>query len=227
MTNIQNLTYNQLVVYIQNYLKRSDAISLDSIPKWINLAEKQLAIKLKTLGAVSILRLKLDGDTDLIQTAGVLFEKPYLWHKTKSISLVDSSGIRSYMYPRSYEWLQAYLNDYSGLDASDVVEVSPKFYCDYNQQNWLFGPYLGSTPVELEVAYYSQVPPLSVENQINFWTTYAPMPLLYGALAEAANFLRSDDRVGMFQGKMEAAIADLTGETTGRVNDNVIKRMDT
>ena len=53
------------------------------------------------------------------------------------------------------------------------------------------------------------------------------MPLLYGALAEAANFLRSDDRVGMFQGKMEAAIADLTGETTGRVNDNTIKRMDT
>lgn len=227
MTDIQNLTYDQLLVYIKDYLKRTDAISLESIPKWINLAEKQLSIKLKSLGAVSILTVDIDDNTDLIHTAGILFEKPYLWHKTKSISLVAANGIRSYLYPRSYEWLQFYLNNFSGLEEDEIVDDLPKFYCDYNQQYWLFGPYVSTDPVKLEVAYYGQIPPLSSENQINFWTTYAPLPLLYGALAEAANFLRSDDRVALFQGKMQAAIDDLLGETTGRVNDNVIVRMDT
>lgn len=227
MSNIQNLTYDQLVVYIRDFLKRTDAISLESIPKWINLCEKQLAIKLKSLGAVSILNLDIDDNTDLIHTAGILFQKPYLWHKTKSISLVDANGIRTYLYPRSYEWLQAYLNDFSGLDVADRVENLPRFYCDYNQQYWLFGPYDNSAPAKLEISYYGQIAPLSAENQINFWTTYAPAALIYGTLAQAAGFLRSDDRVALFQGQMESAVSELLGETTGRVNDNVIVRMDT
>jgi len=212
--SIQNLTYNELYVYIQNYLKRSDAISLDSIPKWINLAEKSLAIKLKTLGFVSVIRTQCTNNNN----GSILLEKPSLWHKTKSISVLIGNK-RVYLFPREYELLQVYLDD---INNDNIVVDTPIYYCDYNMQYFLIGGYNSPSPITIELSYFAQVNPLSPENQTNYWTQYAPYPLLYSALAEAASFLRSDDRVAGFQQKADMAIDDLLNET--RIDDNVIVR---
>ena len=222
-TNFQNLTYDQLFIYIQQYLSRTDQLTIANIPNWINLAEKQLAIRLKNLGNVNVLNVAVQANQNLIDTAGVLIKKPYLWHTTKSVSLLKN-GRRDYLLPRAYEYLQQYLNDFSGLDSTDVATTLPQYYCDYNQEYWLIGPYLDDKPVDIEVAYYGQVPPLSPDNQVNFWTSYAPYALLYGVLCEACTFLRSDDRLAMFQPKYEMALTDLLGEGASRVNDNTIVR---
>lgn len=224
-SNFQNLTYDQLYLYIQQYLTRNDQVTLDNIPHWINLAEKQLAIRLKNLGMVSVLNITIPPNQDLIHTAGVLIRKPFLWHTTKSMAaLNNSTGTRKYLLPRAYEYLQQYLNDFAGLDDSEVADNSMQYYCDYNQEYWLVGPYLSTASPTIEVAYYGQVLPLSIDNQTNFWTSYAPYALLYGALCEACTFLRSDDRLAMFQPKYESALNDLLGESAGRVNDNTIVR---
>jgi hypothetical protein len=227
--SFQNLTYDQLYVYIQQYLKRSDTVTLESIPKWINLGEKRLAKDLKNLGAVSILQFPITPDSVTIFSAGALIKKPYLWHQTKSMSVIDTTtNQRSYLLPRSYEWLQTYLDDFAGMDIGDIAVPTMQFYADYNIEYWLLGPYISTATIKGEVAYYGQTQPLSPENQTNFWTLYTPDVLIYAVLTEAASFLRVDERsTAVFEPRYQAGIAALLKEDAGRINDNSIMRNNT
>lgn len=222
--DFQNLTYDDLELYIQQYLNRNDTLTIENISSWINLAEKQLAIRLKNLGSVTVITSSVDPTGAVIHNSGVLVDKPALWHSTKSLAYVPTSGSAVYLYPRTYEYLQIYLNDFADLSDAEKSAALPQFYCDYNQEKWLIGPYISTDNFNLEQAYYSQITPLSATNQQNFWTLYAPMALLYGSLVEACNYLRSDDRLASFMPKYEAAVNDLLGEGAGRVNDAIIVR---
>ena len=96
------------------------------------------------------------------------------------------------MFPRSYEYIRNYWQN-------DTETDQPKFYADYNYNNWLFGP----TPdlaYPFEAIYYELPPLLSTTNQTNWLTEYAPQMLLYATLLEATPFLKNDERIQIWQG---------------------------
>ena len=158
--DFQNLTYDQLELYLQQYLNRDDQMTIDNIPNWINLAEKQLAIRLKNLGFVTMLTSSVPVTGNIIHGVGILVTKPLLWHSTKSLAYVPASGQAVYLYPRTYEYLQVYFNDFAELPSIERNAAVPQFYCDYNQEKWLVGPYTSSaTSFNLEQAYYNQITP--------------------------------------------------------------------
>lgn len=187
-----SLTYPTLVTNIQNYLERgatpADQTVMDQIPYFINGAERKIMQALKLQGT----------NETLVDPAGFpagqsVIAKPDRWRQTVSINYGTgtNNNSRQIIYPRSYEYCRAYWPD-------DSVLGQPEFYADYNYGYWLIVPTPDLTyPLELQC--YMQPPYLDENNQENFFSTYTPNILLYGALLEAAPFLKNDDRIATWK----------------------------
>lgn len=219
-----NFTYQSIANYIQKFLNRRDADTINAIPQYISLAENRLALDLKIISGVNINGFTIPKTTDPNDPPfSLVLQKPYGWRTTKSIAFVTPRG-RSYIYPRSVEYIQTYLNDLSNVDIVDFNYDGLVFYSDLDQSNWLIGPINRSADADLEVMYYSEILPLSSTNPTNYWTQFAPRALIYGALVEGSAFLRSDQRVQEWEMTYQNTIAQLTQENTNRFNDNIIVR---
>jgi hypothetical protein len=70
-------------------------------------------------------------------------------------------------------------------------------------------PYSGTGELTLEMLYWGKLAKLSVSTPVNWLLTEAPEAYLFGALTEATPFIRDDERVAMWQGKRDAAVASL------------------
>jgi len=206
------MTYDSLTVNIQNYLERSDAVTLQNIPLFIMLAEQTISIDIKFLGNLNVA-------TSTMVPGNPIIAKPVRWHKTVSMNVTDSSGNRNPVLLRKYEYLRFY-------DQNATTEGLPLYYGDYNYDNWLVAP----TPDQayaFEVLYYERVQPLDSSNQTNWFTQYAPQALLYGSLLQAMPFLKNDDRIPMWQQQYTAAMSALKAEDTQRIGDRQASVLDT
>lgn len=135
----------------------------------------------------------------------------------------DTGGIitgalesRKPLFPRSYEYCNEYWEDRTQTE-------EPKFYADYNYQNWLIVP----TPkisYPYEIVYFERPEPLSAINQTNWLTDYARDLLLYACLLETAPYLKNDTRIETWKNYYLQSAAALNNENKGRVNDASIKR---
>jgi hypothetical protein len=132
---------------------------------------------------------------------------------------VTVAGERQPILLRTYEYLREYWPD-------DTQTGIPKFYCDYNYDNWLVAPTPAST-YSLEVLYYERVQPLDSNNQTNWFTIYAPQALLYGSLLQAMPFLKNDERTPMWQAQYQAIMNTLKTENTQRIGDRQATVLDT
>ena len=65
----------------------------------------------------------------------------------------------------------------------------------------------------LEMAYYGQIDALNDSNADNWMLIYSPDVYLYGALLQAAPYLKDDERIGVWKGLYEESIAGLVLET--------------
>jgi hypothetical protein len=197
------MTYDSLVENIQSYLERNDASTLDKIPLFIMLAEQVIASKIKFLGNLTV-------NTSTMVAGDSIIAKPARWHKTVSMN-ITVAGEREPVLLRKYEYLRNY--------APDPAETGvPKYYADYNYDNWLVAP----TPDDdynFEVLYYERVQPLDSSNQTNWFTIYAPQALLYGSLLQAMPFLKNDERLSMWQSQYEAIMSVLAEEDKLRIAD--------
>lgn len=97
------------------------------------------------------------------------------------------------LFTRSKEYCDSYWPDKTSVDY-------PKYYADYNQDNWLIvAP--PKHPVTLEIQYYANFPFLEPANQENWLSHHLPELLRYFAISEAATFLKRHDVAGIFMGK--------------------------
>ncbi len=203
MTTAVVMTYDSLVENIQSYLERSDAATIDKIPLFIMLAEQIIASQIKFLGNLTV------NTSNMVATQAII-DKPARWHKTVSMN-ITVAGQRFPVLLRKYEYLREYWPDATDTDV-------PKFYCDYDYTHWLVAP----TPADdyaFEVLYYERVQPLDSSNQTNWFTTYAPQALLYGALLQAMPFLKNDARIAMWQQQYDLIMTTLKAEDQARVGD--------
>lgn len=225
LDNKTTLTYAGLCDYIQRFLARTDLDVLENIPRFIFLAEKRLATDLKFIPGIQVGQFSIDPSLPLSLPASVIVEKPFGWQQTKSMALLNGSG-RSYLFSRSYEYLQTYLNDFTLIDLQVENNFDELiFYADYDNQNWIFGPYSRKQKYDFEVLYFSQIEPLNSTNQVNYWTEFAPRALLYAALYEASYYLRSDDRTdNQWSKNYQEAVEMLRKQSMNNFVDNSVQR---
>lgn len=211
MTTAAVMTYDSLVENIQSYLERTDTATLEKIPLFIMLAEQTIASEIKFLGNLTV------NESTMVSGNGVI-AKPVRWHKTVSMN-VTVDGERFPVFLRKYEYLREYWPDETLTDV-------PKYYCDYNYENWLVAPTPASN-YSFEVLYYERLQPLDSSNQTNWFTIYAPQALLYGSLLQAMPFLKNDERMPMWKAEYQAIIQTLKAEDVQRIGDRQATVLDT
>ena len=175
------------------------------------LAEQVIASEIKFLGNLTVVESTMVANDPIIV-------KPTRWHKTVSMN-VTVDGVKQPVLLRKYEYLREYWPDETQIDV-------PKFYCDYNYENWLVAPTPASN-YSFEVLYYERVQPLDSSNQTNWFTIYAPQALLYGSLLQAMPFLKNDERIPMWQQQYQAIMQTLKAEDVQRIGDRQATVLDT
>ena len=210
MTTASVMTYDSLVLNIQQYLERTDAQTIAQIPNFIMLAEQVIASQIKFLGNLTVAE-------STMTTGNPVLDKPVRWHKTVSMN-VTVDGQRQPIFLRKYEYLREYAPDSTSTG-------TPKYYSDYDYTHWLVAP----TPDQdysFEILYYERVQPLDSTNQTNWFTVYAPQALLYGSLLQAMPYLKNDERIPMWQQQYDLIINTLKQEDILRTGDRQAVAMD-
>jgi len=194
-------TYDSLVLNIQQYMERNDADFVAQIPNLIALAESSIAAELKTYMQLIVV------ETSLAQNQEVL-NKPARWRKTVSMK---TNGTPILL--RSQDYVSQYL--------SESDPGTPKYYADYDYNNWNFAP-VPDQAYPVEIIYYAEIQPLDATNQQNLWTAIAPQAMLFGSLLQAQGYLKALDKLPVWKQYYTDAIAALKKEDNSRrVDRNV------
>lgn len=209
-------TFTTLQEDIRRYLERgqtyaSDQTVYEQIPRLINLAERRIARELKIQGFINVV-------TSAMTVGQSVYPKPDRWRETVSVNLGTGATYnnRQPVFARGYEYVRSFWPD-------DSATGTPTIYADYDYSNWIFA----ATPdaaYPFEVVYYELPILLDDENQSNWLTEYAPQVLLYGALLEATPFLKSDERIPVWQAMYDRAAAMLNGEDLAKMLDRASAR---
>ena len=189
------MNYNSLVLNIQQYMERNDADFIAQIPNLIALAESSIAAELKTFLQLIVV------ETNLAENQTVL-NKPSRWRKTVSMKVNGQPVLL-----RSQDYVAQYL--------SESTASVPKYYADYDYNNWNFAP-LPDTSYPVEIIYYAEIQPLDETNQQNLWTAIAPQAMLYGALLQAQGYLKALDKLPVWKQYYTDSIAALKKEDNSR-----------
>lgn len=192
------MTYDNLVADIIRYTERDDTGFIAQIPMLIGLAEQSIAAEIKTLWELNVVT------TTLIPTQGTL-AKPARWRKTVSMKINgEPVTLRS--------------QDYVAQVQAEYANAQPLYYSDYDYDHWALGP-RPDAAYSVEIIYYSRIQPLDSANQENLITREAPQALLFGTLLQTQGFLKSPDKLQLWQGMYDKAMAALKAENASRKID--------
>ena len=189
------MTYDSLVLNIQQYMERDDDDFIAQIPNLIALAESSIAAELKTYMQLIVV------ETNLATNQTVL-NKPARWRKTTSMK-VNGQPVQI----RGQDYVAQYLSESSN--------GQPLYYSEYDFDNWNFAP-APDQSYPVEIIYYAEIQPLDVNNQQNLWTAVAPQAMLYGALLQAQGYLKALDKLPVWKGYYTDALAALKKEDNSR-----------
>jgi hypothetical protein len=189
------MTYDSLVLNIQQFMERNDPDFVAQIPNLIALAEASIAAELKTYMQLIVV------ETSLAENQVVL-NKPARWRKTISMKINGKPVML-----RSQDYVAQYL--------SESDNNVPLYYAEYDFNNWNFAP-APDQEYPVEIIYYAEIQPLDSTNQQNLWTAIAPQAMLYGALVQAQGYLKALDKLPMWKGYYTEAIAALKKEDNAR-----------
>jgi hypothetical protein len=189
------MTYDSLVLNIQQYMERDDPDFIAQIPNLIALAESSIAAELKTYMQLIVVETNL-------ATNQTILNKPARWRKTVSMKVNGQPVLL-----RSQDYVSQYLSESSG--------GKPTYYADYDYSNWNFAP-APDMAYPVEIIYYAEIQPLDANNQQNLWTAIAPQAMLYGTLLQAQGYLKALDKLQMWKGYYTDALAALKKEDNSR-----------
>ena len=189
------MTYDSLVLNIQQYMERDDADFIAQIPNLIALAESSIAAELKTYLQLIVVETSL-------ATNQTILNKPARWRKTVSMK-VNGQPILL----RSQDYVSQYLSESSNSQ--------PLYYADYDYSNWNFAPKPDQN-YPVEIIYFAEIQPLDATNQQNLWTQIAPQAMLYGALLQAQGYLKALDKLPVWKQYYTDALSALKKEDNSR-----------
>jgi len=105
--------------------------------------------------------------------------------------------------------------DYIAQYLSESDPGLPKYYADYDYNNWNFAP-VPDQAYPVEIIYYAEIQPLDETNQQNLWTAIAPQAMLYGTLLQAQGYLKALDKLPVWKSYYNDALAALKKEDNSR-----------
>jgi hypothetical protein len=195
MTAAYVQTYDNLVADVINYMERDDAQFVAQIPTLIGLAESAIAAELKTLLQLIVV------ETNILAAQDIL-EKPTRWRKTISMKVNGKPIlIRSQDYVAQYQ--------------SESDPGQPKYYAEYDYNNWAIAP-VPDASYPVEIIYYSLVQPLDTTNQTNLFTQQCPQAMLFGTLLQAQGYLKALDKLPIWKTYYIDSLAALKKEDNSR-----------
>jgi hypothetical protein len=176
-------------------MERNDAQFVAQIPNLIGLAESAIAAELKTYMQMTVV------ETVLLQNE-VILAKPARWRKTVSMKTNGQP-----ILIRSQDFIAQY--------QSESNPAIPKYYADYDYNNWAFAP-APDTDYPIEIIYYSKIQPLDTANQQNLFTRECPQAMLFGTLLQAQGYLKALDKLPVWKQYYEESLASLKKEDNAR-----------
>ena len=201
MTSAYQMTYDNLIQDVINYMERNDDQFVAQIPSLIGLAESAIAAELKTYLQMTVV------ETTLLQNQ-VILSKPARWRKTVSMKTNGKP-----MLMRSQDYIAQY--------QSESDPGVPLYYAEYDYNNWAFAP-APDQDYPVEIIYYSEIQPLDESNQQNLFTREAPQAMLFGTLLQAQGYLKALDKLPVWKAYYTDCLAALKKEdNTRRVDRNV------
>ena len=201
MTSAYQMTYDNLIQDIINYMERNDAQFVAQIPSLIGLAESAIAAELKSLLQLTVV------ETTILENQ-VIMAKPARWRKTVSLKTNGKP-----MLMRSQDYVAQY--------QSESDPSVPLYYAEYDYNNWAFAP-APDADYPVEIIYYSEIQPLDTTNQQNLFTREAPQAMLFGTLLQAQGYLKALDKLPVWKSYYTDCLAALKKEdNTRRVDRNV------
>lgn len=198
------LTYDSLAAQMPSYMERSDAKYLAQIPALITYAENRLAADMKQQGFLSVVRGTFVAGNNTLQ-------KPAFWRETVSFTFLDSTGKWQPIKLRSLEYIK-------NIYQLSSTQGSPRFYADYNAQNFMFGP-APDDDYAFELSYYARLQPLDASNQVNWLTANAPQTLLYACILESHLWAKNMDKAAFWKGQYDDQKGSILGENQERLAD--------
>lgn len=179
-------TYSDLVAAVGTWLNRTDLASY--APDFIALAEERIYRNLRVKAMETALNETITGGVVTVPADYIELKSAYL------------DGSPAY-----------------ALERLSVEEIYTKYptrtssakplYIAREGESFIFGPYPDGA-YTLKGIYYARLAALSATNTSNWLTTHAPSLVLFGALAEAAPFLKDDQRIMIWETKFLAQLGD-------------------
>ena len=198
MTGAYVMNYDNLVADVITYMERDDPGFIAQIPSLIGLAEAAIAAELKTLLQLTVV------ETTLAENQ-VILQKPARWRKTVSLKVNGAPIVM-----RS--------QDYVAMYQSESTPGTPKFYAEYDYNNWAIAP-APSAAASVEIIYYSEIQRLDSTNQTNLFTRECPQAMLFGTLLQAQGYLKALDKLPVWKSYYTDALTALKKEDNSRKID--------
>ena len=180
-------TYSELKSSVADWLNRSDLTA--AIPDFIALAEAQIERKLRT--RQMIVRATATIDTEYGTVPADFLEVKSLKLQTNPVT------------PLQFETIDSLDN----LQSQYPSSAKPRYFS-------IVGAQIRTVPTpdasyEAELTYYAKLTKLSSTETVNWLLTAAPDVYLYGALLQAAPYLKDDARISTWATMYTSAMEDL------------------
>ena len=201
----QTMTYDSLVEDVIRYCERNDESFVTQIPRLIMLTEQGIAAEIKTLMQLNVVNTTLTVNNPVL-------EKPVRWRKTMSMKINGQPILNRSM-------------DYVTQFQTESPTNQPLYYGDYDYDHWALAP-IPNDDYAVEIIYYSRIQPLDIENQENLLTREAPQALLFGTLLQTQGYLKNTEKLAVWKGYYDSAIAALKGEDQRRMVDRNATRQE-
>jgi hypothetical protein len=181
-------TFAGLKATIADYLNRDDLTAI--IPSFITIAEAKFNRKLRTRQMIK----RAEG-----QIESAFFAYPADWLQAKEFQLNTNPIVRLQFVTEAYG---------DELKANRYVSIGQPAYYTITGTQLEFIPTPDST-YSAELTYYAKIPALSDANTSNWLLAYAPDLYLYGALLEAAPYLKDDERLAVWSQMYISSLGDI------------------
>tara|TARA_R110000751_G_scaffold28175_2_gene73775 strand:- start:98 stop:745 length:648 start_codon:yes stop_codon:yes gene_type:complete len=203
-----SFTYAQLKQAIQDYTEYTETSFVTNLPLFIRLSEERI---LKNV------QLSLFRKNSTASTGGTRFLRcPEDFLAPFSLALYPSDGVRFFIEFKDPSFVQMYT-------PNDSTTGVPKYYCQFDYQNFLLGPAPSITyTAELHYFYRPNSLTQGTDTETTWLSTNAEMALLYGALIEAYIYMKGEqDVMSMYNSRFQEAMigVKMLGEAKETTDD--------
>ena len=190
-----SFTYAQLKTAIQDYSDYSETSFVNNLDNFIKTTEERI---LKTV-QLPVFRKNVTGTGT---SGNTYLSTPTDFLAPYSLALIDSSSNYNYLLIKHVSFIRDYTPNPS-------TTGEPLYYGLFDDNTFILAPSPNSN-FSFELNYYYRPSSLTagLDNGITWLSDNAPNALLFGALVEAAVFMKQDpNTIGIYESKYQEAVA--------------------